>query len=99
MEIRGADLIEIFCKKHADVIDPLISKELYESYKRENDDLLEQICQYDDNKDIPDYITHQYKKVARALIDYERAYHPLPGRVSTIMNRNSTVNFESFEFA
>jgi len=60
----------------------LISKELYESYKKENDKLLKVICQYEDDSDIPLEIVRQNKKISRILIDYERAYHPLPGRVS-----------------
>jgi predicted RNA-binding protein len=75
----------------------LISKELYESYKKENDRLLEQICLYEDDNDIPAEIVNRYKKVSRALIDYERAYHPLPGRVSTIIQRKTTVEFECLE--
>ena len=75
----------------------LISKELYESYKKENDKLLQQICQYEDDRDIPADVVQQYRKISRALIDYERAYHPLPGRVSTIVQRKTTVKFESLE--
>jgi len=75
----------------------LISKELYESYKKENDKLLDQICHYEDDTDIPVEIVQQYKKVSRALIDYERAYHPLPGRISTIIQRKKTVKFENLE--
>ena len=75
----------------------LISKELYESYKKENDKLLEQICQYEDDNDIPAEIVQQYKKVSRALIDYEQAYYPLPGRVSTIIQRKPTVKYKSLE--
>ena len=77
----------------------LISKELYESYKKENDNLLEQICQYEIDSDIPTEIVRQYKKISRALIDYERAYHPLPGRISTIIQRKTATKLESFEMA
>jgi dihydrodipicolinate synthase/N-acetylneuraminate lyase len=58
---------------------------------------LEQICQYEDNKDIPTEIVQHYKKVSRALIDYERAYYPLPGRVSTLIPWKTTVEVESLE--
>jgi len=75
----------------------LISKELYESYKKENDKLLEQICQYEIDSDIPSEIVRQYKKVSHALIDYERAYHPLPGRISTIDKRKKVAKLKSFE--
>ena len=74
----------------------LISKELYESYKKENDKILEQICQYEVDSDIPIEIVQQYKKISHALIDYERAYHPLPGRVSTIIQRKTTAKVERF---
>ena len=77
----------------------LISKELYESYKKENDNLLEQICQYEVDSDIPIEIVQQYKKNSRALIDYEHAYHPLPGKVSTIIQRKPVSKFEYFEMA
>ena len=76
----------------------IISKELYESYKKENDKLLEQICQYENDSDIPANIVQQYKIISRALIDYERAYHPLPGRVSTLSQRKTDVlEFLNFE--
>ena len=75
----------------------LINKELYESYKKVNDKLLEQICQYEDDSEIPTEIVQQYKRVSRAMIDYERAYHPLPGKVSTIIQRKKTVRFEILE--
>jgi len=75
----------------------IISKELYESFKIENDKLLGQICLYEDDNEIPTEIVQRYKKISRALIDYERAYHPLPGRVSTIKQREANVEFEIFE--
>jgi hypothetical protein len=75
----------------------LINKELYESYKKENDKLLEQICQYEDDNSIPWDVVQQYKKISHALIDYEHAYHPLPGRASTIIQRKTTAKFESLE--
>ena len=75
----------------------LISKELYESYKKENDKLLEQICQYEVDCDIPSEVVRQYKKISRALIDYEHAYHPLPGRISTIIPRKTVIRFEHLE--
>ena len=75
----------------------LISKDLYECYKAENDILLEQICQYVVDSDIPTEIVEQYKKISRKLIDYERAFHPLPGRISTISQRKSTIKFGRLE--
>jgi len=75
----------------------LISKELYESYKKENDKLLKQICKYEVDSEIPLEIVRQYEKISRLLIDYERAYHPLPGRVSSIIQRKTATKFKSFE--
>ena len=76
----------------------LISKELYESFKKENDKLLEQICQYENDSEIPTEIVKQYRKIARAMIDYERVYHPLPGRAGTTVNQRKTAaEFESLE--
>jgi len=75
----------------------LISKELYESYKEKNDELLEQICQYEVDGDIPPEVVRQYRKISRALIDYEHAYHPLPGRISTIIPRKTVIKFECLE--
>jgi hypothetical protein len=73
----------------------LISKELYESYKKENDNFLELICQYEDDRDIPTEIVQQYKKVSQALIDYERTYYPLPGRVSTLSREKHSKETEA----
>ena len=75
----------------------IISKDLYESYKKENDRLLEQICQYEIDSDIPTEIVQQYRKISRALIDYERVYHPLPRRVSTTIQRKTPAKIECFE--
>jgi HTH-type transcriptional regulator/antitoxin HigA len=63
----------------------LISKELYEEYSKQCDELLKQICQYDDENEIPSEIAEKYKTLADATIEYEKAYHPLPGRVSTLI--------------
>jgi len=75
----------------------LISKELYERCKKENDMLLEKICQYEVDDEIPTEIVRQYKRISRKMIDYERAYHPLPGRVSTIAQRKIAIKYERAE--
>ena len=54
-------------------------------YKEKSELLLKQICQYEDEKDIPNEIINEYKRISNAIIEYESAYHPLPGRVSTII--------------
>ena len=63
----------------------LLTKELYESYKKQNDVLLNQICQFEDETEIPKELRNQYIEVSDALIEYEKAYHPLPGYVSTLI--------------
>ena len=34
---------------------------------------------------VPSDIIHEYKQISDAIIEYEAAYHPLPGRVSAII--------------
>ena len=63
----------------------LLTKELYESYKKRNDVLLNQICQFEDENEIPKELREQYVEVSNALIQYENAYHPLPGHVSSLI--------------
>ena len=54
-------------------------------YKEKSELLLKQICQYEDERDIPNEVIDEYKHVSNDIIEYESAYHPLPGRVSTII--------------
>jgi len=54
-------------------------------YKEKSEFLLKQICQYEDEINIPSNIINEYKRISDAIIEYESAYHPLPGRVSTII--------------
>ena len=54
-------------------------------YKEKSELLLNQICQYDDESEIPCEIVNEYRQISDAIIEYEAAYHPLPGRVSTII--------------
>ena len=63
----------------------LISKEVFEDYSKQCDELLKVICQYEDDDQIPSEVREKYGKLAHACIDYEEAYHPLPGRVSTLV--------------
>ena len=63
----------------------LISKELYEEYSKQCDELLDQICQFEDEDEIPKELREQYMEVSNALIEYEKAYHPLPGHISTLI--------------
>jgi len=56
-------------------------------YKEKSELLLKQICQYEDENKIPNEIVDEYKQISDAIIEYETAYHPLPGRVSTIVTR------------
>jgi HTH-type transcriptional regulator/antitoxin HigA len=54
-------------------------------YKEQSELLLKQICQYEDESKIPSHIINEYKQVSDAIFEYEAAYHPLPGKVSTII--------------
>lgn len=54
-------------------------------YKEKSELLLKQICQYEDESKIPDEIINEYEQISDAIIEYEAAYHPLPGRVSTVI--------------
>jgi antitoxin component HigA of HigAB toxin-antitoxin module len=63
----------------------LLTKELYKVYREKNEDLLKIICQYEDENDIPQNVREQYIEVTDALIAYEKAYHPLPWEVSTLI--------------
>jgi len=57
----------------------------FANYREKSEILLNQICQYEDESDVPNEIISEYKKVSNAIIEYESAYHPLPGRVSTVI--------------
>lgn len=54
-------------------------------YKEKSESLLKQICQYEDESKIPCEIIDEYKQISDAIIEYESAYHPLPGKVSTLI--------------
>jgi len=54
-------------------------------FQEKSEFLLKQICQYEDEGDIPREIISEYQLVSKAIIEYEAAYHPLPGRVSTVI--------------
>jgi plasmid maintenance system antidote protein VapI len=63
----------------------IVSLKQFEAYKEKSELLLKQICQYEDESDVPAEIINEYKQVSYAIIEYEAAYHPLPGRISTIL--------------
>jgi antitoxin component HigA of HigAB toxin-antitoxin module len=63
----------------------IISSKQFEAYKEKSEFLLKQICQYEDESEAPAEVINEYKQVSGAIIEYEAAYHPLPGRVSTII--------------
>ena len=54
-------------------------------YNEKSELLLKEICQYEDERDVPKEVINEYKHISDAIIEYESAYHPLPGRVSTII--------------
>ena len=63
----------------------LISKEQYEILNKECDKLQDQICEIENDKDIPKDLLARYSKLSDILIAYEEAYHPLPWKVSTLV--------------
>jgi antitoxin component HigA of HigAB toxin-antitoxin module len=68
----------------------IASLKQFEDYKAKSELLLKQICQYEDENEIPTEIVNEYKQVSCAIIEYEAAYYPLPGRVSTIITDEIT---------
>jgi len=54
-------------------------------YQEKSEFLLMQICQYEDERDVPKEIISEYQLISKAIIEYEAAHHPLPGRVSTVI--------------
>ena len=63
----------------------LISKKQYEVLSKECDKLMNQICKFENESDIPKDILDKYVELSDILIDYENAYHPLPWKVSTLI--------------
>jgi len=57
----------------------------FEIYQEKSEYLLKQICQYENEEEVPENIINDYKNISNAIIEYESAYHPLPGKVSTII--------------
>jgi HTH-type transcriptional regulator/antitoxin HigA len=69
----------------------IVSPKQFEVYKEKLEFLLKQICRYEN--DVPAEIINEYKQVSDAIIKYEAAYHPLPGRVSTIISDEILLKF------
>jgi antitoxin component HigA of HigAB toxin-antitoxin module len=63
----------------------LLTKKQFENYKKRDEELLEIICQYENESDVPTDVMKEFRKINQALIDYEKAYHPLPWEVSTLI--------------
>ena len=63
----------------------LISKEQFKVLTKECNALEDQICEFENENDIPKDLLDRYSKLSRMLIDYENAYHPLPWQVSTLV--------------
>ena len=61
------------------------NRQKFAIYKEKSELLLKQICQYENECDVPNDIINEYKFISDAIIEYEAAYHPLPGRVSTVI--------------
>ena len=66
----------------------------FDIYKENSERLLKQICLYEDEREIPFEIVNEYKSLSDAIIEYEAAYHPLPGRVSTIITNEILKHME-----
>jgi antitoxin component HigA of HigAB toxin-antitoxin module len=63
----------------------LISKKQYEVLTKECDKLMNQICEFEDQNDAPKELLDKYAELSDILIAYEKAYHPLPWEVSTLI--------------
>ncbi len=63
----------------------LISKKQFKVLTKECNVLEDQICKFENENDIPKDILKRYSELSDILIDYEEAYHPLPGCVSTLI--------------
>jgi len=58
----------------------------FESFRERSEVLLRQVCQYEDESNIPSIILEEYKAISDAIIEYESVYHPLPKKISTLNN-------------
>lgn len=63
----------------------ITNQKQFEVHKEKSEHLLKQICKYENECDIPNDIINEYRQISDAIIEYESAYYPLPGRVSTII--------------
>ena len=63
----------------------LTNPQEFKIFQEKSELLLKQICQYEDETLIPSEILDEYKKTSDAIMEYEAAFHPLPGKVSTII--------------
>jgi len=57
----------------------------FEIYREKSESLLKQICQYENEEEIPKNMIDEYKSISDVIIEYESAYYPLPGKVSTVI--------------
>lgn len=63
-------------------------------YKEKSELLLKEICQYEDESNVPSEIIEEYKQISDAIMEYEAAYHPLPGRISTVITNEIAKRME-----
>jgi len=61
------------------------SQEQFAIHKKKSELLLKQICQYENECEIPNDVINEYRQISAAIMEYESAHHPLPGRISTII--------------
>ncbi len=63
----------------------LISKKEFEILTKECNAIEDQICEFEDQNDAPKELLDRHLELSRLLIAYEKAYHPLPWEVSTLI--------------
>ena len=63
----------------------LISKEQFKILTKECNAIEDQICEYEDQNNAPKELLKRHLELSNLLIAYEKAYHPLPWEVSTLV--------------
>lgn len=61
------------------------NKEQFDDYRAQLEALLPQITRYENEGDIPTEDLERFNHLSNAIHEWEAAYHPLPGKVSTLI--------------
>lgn len=61
------------------------NKEQFDDYRAQFEALLPQITRYENEGDIPTEDLERFNHLSNAIHEWEAAYHPLPGKVSTLI--------------